>query len=426
MFYFLYALAKNLVVLWLRSILWPLLLLSRLRPAMLKIVVPSSPPGDRPGKIARWLGLRQMDLDTLLRLLTWARREPAIKGVVLLVPELATGRSTVTEIREALAGIVGVGKQVVVVLQEGGTTQELRLAPAGARIVLHPSMGIRLSGPSAVPFFIGDLLKNHGIRADLHAVGDYKTAPETFTRGGMSDENRAQLMEILGDLDDHLDAQIAEGRAVDVQQVKRWKQKAVFTAVEAVSEGLVDEASFDSEVIDGISSRMRVASPGDRLLGLRRRLMFVPFARPVLVGVIRVKGQILSRSGLATGSGQALSDKIAPLIERAGKDPALKALVIELDSRGGSAIASDTIYRKARQAAARKPLVVYMRDVAASGGYYIASASSAFSAVRLQRTGFSASSAWAQRGSPRAIPARGSCSRTVPSTRRRRRSSSGR
>ncbi len=96
--------------------------------------------------------------------------------------------------------------------------------------------------------------------------------------------------------------------------------------------------------------------------------------RPVVVGIVAVRGQILSRAAVVGGARAALASRIVPAIERAGRDPRLGALVLDIDSRGGSPIASDAIYRQARAAAARKPVVAYLGNVAASGGYYIAAA----------------------------------------------------
>jgi protease-4 len=375
MVYFVIALVRNLVVLLLRLLLWPLLLLGMVRPVTLRIDLPASPPPQPPGLLSRLLGADVLDMDTLRWLLRRAEKDPVIAGVVLLVPGMSTERTAVSEIREGLEAVRAADKSVTVVLREGGGLQELRVAPPGARVVIHPSMTLQIAGPAAAPVFLGEMLEKVGVKADLFAVGDYKSAPETFTRREMSESNREQLDRLLSALDRSACRQVALGRAVDVEDVQRWKQHGVFTAAEAVESGIVDDARYDHEVLEELGGRSRIATRGDRLLGLRWRLRLVGLRRPRVVAVIPVRGQILSHAGQTPGTrGQAAADRIEPLLRRAGRDPSIKAVVLEIDSRGGSAVASDLIYRRARQVLDAKPVVAYLRDVAASGGYYIASA----------------------------------------------------
>ncbi len=374
MLYTLLAVMRNLVALVLRLALWPLFLIARARPAMLRIDLPASPPMRRAGRLARWLGRTELDLPAILELLHRARAERVVRGVVLMVPQMMTTRSVVAELREALDGVAAAGKEVVVVLREGGGLVELGLAPRGARVIVHPSAILRLSGPAAAPFFVGELLERLGVKADLLAVGEYKSAPESFTRTGISEQNREQLEALILDLEENAVKQVASARGVDESTVRGWVERSVFTPAEAVAERIVDEQRFDSQVIDDMKTRSRVADPDDRLHGTMRRLAFVPVKRPVHVAVISMRGQILPRSGPMPGSGQVLSDVVVPLIEDVGNDHLVKAIVLEIDSRGGSATASDAIYRRCVEAAGKKPVVAYLRDVAASGGYYIAAA----------------------------------------------------
>jgi len=320
------------------------------------------------------MGRGEMDMESLISMLDRAGRDPALRGVLVTVPAISMPRADAAELRQALGRVVGAGKQVTLVLREGGGLREIRLAPPGARLVLHPSAVLRLEGLAAMPLSLGELLGRIGVRADLEAVGEYKTAPEMFTRAGLSERNREQITALLEDLDASRVADVAECRGVDLHTVRAWMATGVFTAGEAVEAGVVDQASFDDEIESALGQDVRVVRPDDTAVRMRARWRFVSPRRPVVVGIVGVRGQILSRAAGVMGGRAALASRIVPAIERAGRDPRLKALVLDIDSRGGSSIASDAIYRQARAAAARKPVVAYLGNVAASGGYYVAAA----------------------------------------------------
>jgi protease-4 len=150
--------------------------------------------------------------------------------------------------------------------------------------------------------------------------------------------------------------------------------RQVFTPDEAVEEGVVDEAAFDDEAVHALGAQARVVRPGEMPARARLRWRFAPMRRPLVAAVIPVRGQILTRGSGLKHARAALATRIIPQIESARRSPAVSAIVLDIDSRGGSAIASDAIYRAAHTAAGLKPVVAFIGDVAASGGYYIASA----------------------------------------------------
>ena len=373
MIYFLIAFFRNALVVLVRLALWPLWLLWG-RPMTLRVDVPPAPPRRPPGRLARWMGRGEMDMASLIALLRRACDDRAVRGVLVTVPVLSMTRPDAAGLGQALERVVEAGKQVTLVLREGGGLRELRLAPPGARIVLHPSAVLRLEGPAAMPVSLGSLLARIGVRADLEAVGEYKTAPEMFTRAELSDRNREQLVGLLEDLGASAVSDVARGRGVEPETVGEWISTCVFTADEAVEAGLIDQAAFDDEIEAALEQDERVLGPAHTAVRMRARLRLVSPLRPVVVGVIGVRGQILSRAAGVGGARAALASRIAPAIDRAGRDPRIAAIVLDIDSRGGSPTASDAIYRQAHAAAARKPVVAYLGSVAASGGYYVAAA----------------------------------------------------
>ncbi len=373
MIYFLYAFIRNAICILVRLALWPLWLLWG-RPMILRIDVPAAPARRPPGRLARWMGRGDLDMESLISLLRRAAGDPALRGAIVTVPAISMPRTDAAGIRQALGRLVKAGKGVTLVLREGGGLREIRLAPPGARIVLHPSSVLRLEGLAAMPVSLGELLGRLGVRADLEAVGEYKTAPEMFTRADMSERNREQITALLEDLDASCVEDVAGSRGVDPGVVRSWMATCVFTPGEAVEAGVIDQAAFEDEIESALERDARVVRPHDTALRMRARLRLVPLRRPLLVGVVSVRGQILSRAAGVGGARAALASRIAPAIDRAGRDPRLRALVLDIDSRGGSSIASDVIYRQARAAAACKPVVAYLGSVAASGGYYVAAA----------------------------------------------------
>jgi len=373
MIHFLIALLRNALAITARLALWPLWILWR-RPMTLRVDLPPAPPRRPAGRLARWLGRGVTDMASLISMLDGAAADRAVRGVLVTVPAISMPRPDAAEIRQALRRLVEAGKRVTLVLREGGGLREIRLAPPGAWIALHPSTVLRLEGVAAMPFSVGELLGRIGVRADLEAVGEYKTAPETFTRADLSERNREQITALLEDLDTSLVQEVAEGRDVEPEAVRAWMGTCLFTATEAVEAGIVDQAAFDEEIEAGLEQDARVVRPGDTALRMRARCRLVSLHRPVIVGVVGVRGQIVGRVAGMEGVRAAVASRIAPAIDRAGRDARLAALVLDIDSRGGSPVASDVIYRQARAAAARKPVVAYLGSVAASGGYYVAAA----------------------------------------------------
>jgi len=367
-------LVHNLAVLLIRMAFWPVWLVTRLRPMTLRIDVPPHPARRPAGRLARMLGLGEADLETIHDLVGVVRRDPMFRGIVVTVPAGGLSRSDAVDLREALGTVVEAGKAVTVVLREGGGLGEIRIAPPGSRIVVHPAAVLRLEGAAAMPLAIGDMLARLGVRADLEAVGEYKTAPEMFTRPDISDRNRLQIRSLLEDVDSALVGDVAATRRVGADAVRSWIAEKVLTPAEACRHGAVDAVGLDEEAEAYAGGPSRVVLPSDLPARLRIRWRHRPWRRPVVVGVVSIRGQILSRPPGPQPGVAAVASAVAPVVERAGRDPAIRAIVLDIDSRGGSALGADAIYRRARAAAGLKPVVARLREVAASGGYYIAAA----------------------------------------------------
>jgi protease-4 len=298
-------------------------------------------------------------------------RAREIAGVVVVLGALDGGWATAEELRAALLRLRHAKKHVYVYLVES-TTRGYYVASAGERLYQDPAGGVRLVGlSSTVTFFKGtaDLL---GVRADFVKIAEYKSAPEQYTRASSSDPARAQREALLGDVYHNLVQAIAAGRGVDEARVRGWIDKGPYTAPEALAAGLVDELKGGDEVEGAIAERLgrHVALVGPPSGAERARTWERPRIAVLVIDGDLTEGKSLTIplldlrfSGMQT---------LLPAIEHAREDPRVKALVVRVDSPGGSALASDLIARELERTRAHKPVVCSFGDTAASGGYFVA------------------------------------------------------
>jgi protease-4 len=298
-------------------------------------------------------------------------RESSIVGVVVVVGELGGGWATAEELRAALLRLRRARKHVYVYATET-STRGYYVASAAERIYLDPAGGLDLTGlASHVTFWkgTGDLI---GVRADFVKIGEYKSAPEAYTRTTSSPPARAQRDALYDDVYRNLTEAIAASRHVAVERVKKWIDDGPYTPPQAEAAGLVDESRAGDELEGAIAQRLgRHVLLREAPRTPERDAMWM---KPK-VAVLFVEGDI------TTGKSQTIPildakfvglQSLVPAIERAREDPRVKALVLRVDSPGGSALASDLIARELERTRAVKPVVCSLGDVAASGGYFIA------------------------------------------------------
>ena len=326
----------------------------------------------------------------LLEGLEAAGRDPRVEGVLLRLRGAPVSLAQGLALRRALAALRAAGKPVALYAEHLGT-EELFLASAAERIFVPEAGSVALLGLRLETFFLRDLLDRLGVRAEVVRVGEFKSAAEGLVRRGMSEGQRAQLEALLDDLYDVVVAGIAEGRGLDPARVRQLVDGGPYRAGAAREAGLVDACLFPDEVEAALAElagrpgaevaladfaayhRLRVRDPG-----LRAPLREVPrIAYVVASGVVRSGGGPL---GVA-------SDVYRALLRRLELDPRVRAAVIRVDSPGGDALASDLLWRSVRRLAAAKPVVASLGAVAASGGYYLASAADAVFAESATLTG---------------------------------------
>lgn len=325
----------------------------------------------------------------LLGALKEARESRSVRGVLLRVGGMSFSRAEAQEIAAEVEALRRAGKKTLA-FADAYTTDEYALAAACDRILCSPGGTVELVGLAAEVYFYKDLFDRLGVEADLIRVGEYKSAVEPFTRTSLSPEARRMLEGLLDGLYSQLVDVIAKGRRRRVEEVRTWLDGGPFTAEEALQAGLLDDLLYPDELeaylgrfleekvdlvpawerrrYEGMSGLLRLwvelSSRGGRVRSRRDKL-----------ALVRVEGMIVpGKMSSPWGEGYASSGAVTEALEEVALDPTVKAIVLRVDSPGGSALASDLMWRAVRRASSRKPVVVSMGSVAASGGYYVASA----------------------------------------------------
>ncbi|MBI3400426.1 MAG: signal peptide peptidase SppA [Acidobacteria bacterium] len=281
----------------------------------------------------------------------------------------------VQELRDAVLDFKKSGKPVYAYLEYGGD-REYYLATAADKVFLMPSASLDLTGVATYEVFLRGTLDKIGAYPDLHHIGDYKTAINTFTEKGYTAAHKEMDQSLNRDLYEQIVRGIADGRKKNEADVRAAFDEGPFLPEDALHQGFVDDVVYEDQVMD----KLRV---GDS----RRQIDSDDYARisPASLGlnrgpriaVIYAAGTITSgRSGYDPLNGAvAGADTLIEYIREARRDRSVRAIVVRIDSPGGSANASDAIWRElviTKTERPERPLVASMSDLAASGGYYIA------------------------------------------------------
>ncbi len=313
-------------------------------------------------------------MEHLYPALVAARDDDRVKGLAVYLERTSFGLAKAQELRDQLRALSAHGKFVECYLETAGDgsngTLPYYLASACDHVYLSPAGDLNLLGLYADSvFFSGTLDKLH-IDANYNYVGPFKGAGETFTRDGHSPETRAAISAVLDSDYRQIVGAIATARGLSPERVRRIIDDAPYSAPRALELGLVDGLSYPDEFrdhIDELADEPRLVSvrdyrPSGPSSGKRVAVAFAP-------------GTIV-RGG---GGQQPLTDEVflgsadtGEMLRKLREDDSIAAVVLRIDSPGGSALASDLILREVELLAAAKPVVVSMSDLAASGGYYIA------------------------------------------------------
>lgn len=328
--------------------------------------LPEMPAPDVPN----WFDRRPPGLPTLVQGLERAAADPKITGVVLRVGLLSdAGWARTEELRSAIVRFRKSKKPVYAHVSDFCTNKEYYLATAADKVYAIPSANIALTGLYSELTFWRETLGKLGVEAQFEAVGRFKSAPDAYTKDGLSEANREQIDSLLDDLEARFVEGIAEGRKLDPARVRELIASGPHEAREAKELGLVDELMYADEAEARIE--------GERLSPTRyaRESRGLGLGSHPRIALIYAVGTIMpgeSDDGPFGDGGFAGSATIVSALKKAREDDAVKAVVLRVDSPGGSATASDQIWHELQRTAAKKPVIASMGDYAASGGYYIA------------------------------------------------------
>ncbi|MCO6511660.1 MAG: signal peptide peptidase SppA [Aridibacter famidurans] len=317
---------------------------------------------------------------SLLTQLRKAKADNRIGAVLLDIEFSGLGWGKADELRRALKDFRTSGKPLYA-YTELGTNKEYYIASAAEKIYMPPTGDIYITGFAANAVFYGGSLEKLGIEPDVIQIGKYKNAPDQYTRKEMSEAHREVLNALLDDLYGRLVDSIAEDRKLSQERVRELIDNAPYNAVQAAdkSVGLIDGAKYRDEVYEELHNRLGYAKE-DKLrtisAGSYKQVPAENFGLNTgeRIAVIYASGAISTgRSTNSPFGAQTMgSDTIVEAVNLAAEDETIKAIVLRVDSPGGSALASDLMWHAIEKAKAKKPVVVSMGDVAASGGYYIA------------------------------------------------------
>jgi protease-4 len=325
--------------------------------------------------------LTTLQLRTVTRAIRSAAKDGRIAGLLITgnvrPVGYGSGYGALKEVRAALLAFKASGKPMVAYLNDA-TTRDYYLASTAGDLVLDPFGAILLPGLASQPLFMAGAFEKFGVGVQVTRVGKYKSAVEPYTRKDLSPEAREDLQKLLDDVWADLLGDIAASRQVaraDLQHIV--DSEGVIPAGSAVAHKLVDRTAYRDQVIDelkvktglrkgtkesfkqvSLAAYAGVAPGAGNAIGDRRRGIAVVYA----------EGEIVDGDGQ---SGEVGGRKFARELRQLRQDDNIKAVVLRVNSPGGSATASEEIQRELRLTMAKKPVVVSMGSVAASGGYWI-------------------------------------------------------
>jgi len=319
-----------------------------------------------------------LQLRVAARAIRSAARDPRIAGLVITSRELpvddAVGFGQLKELRAAIEEFKHSGKPVLAYLN-AATTRDYYLASAAGDLVLDPYGMILLPGLTARPLFMAGAFEKFGVGVQVTRVGKYKSAVEPYTRKDLSPEAREDLQKLLGDLWTDLERDIARSRGLKPAAVQEAVDThGLFMASDALAAKLVDRTAYRDEVIDELKARTGRAVGSTETF---KQISLPAYARLMAddsplsggrIAVVYAEGDIVDGEGQF---GEVGGRKFSRELRRLRQDPDVKAIVLRVNSPGGSATAAEEIQRELRLTMKVKPVVVSMGSVAASGGYWI-------------------------------------------------------
>ncbi len=302
-----------------------------------------------------------------------AAEDEKVKGILLETPGMIAGISTIDEVRNALEEFKTSGK-FIYSYSESYSEGAYYLASVADKVYMNPDFAmLEFNGLNIEGIYFKGLFEKLEIEPITFKVGDYKEIAEPFERKDMSPIVKERYRVLLNNMYGHLLNKVAESRSMSFEEIKNISDSALVNLeMDAVTHGLVDELVYRDEMIDKIVDELDVEDEDD--------VHFVSYKKyqnsfstykssKNRIAVIVASGNIVTGKG---DPGSIGASKYAREIKKAAEDDKIKGIVLRINSGGGSALASDIMWREIKLAAEKKPVIASMSDYAASGGYYLA------------------------------------------------------
>lgn len=305
-----------------------------------------------------------------------AAEDDNVDGIIVNIKDFSLGPGTIQELRDAVREFQDSGKWTMAFMEtagEGGSGNwAYMLASAFQDLTLAPAGDVNLTGVIATVGFFRGTLDKIGVYPDFDSIGVYKSAKDIYTEKSFTDAHREALTDMVNDLYGSMVDAIVQSRGKSRDEVEAMIDRGPFTGEEALAEGLVDHLAYYDEFLDAAKEKaggkLKTLDASDYM---DRRSGFKSGSSTI--AVIHATGVIhRGSSGYDPSVGLHMgSDTVAKALRDARKNPSVKAVIFRIDSPGGSALASDIVWREIKRTREDKPVVASYGDVAASGGYYI-------------------------------------------------------
>ena len=311
----------------------------------------------------------QRELTSLVVRLRAIARDPSAKAVIVVVDGVGGGLATLEELRDEIFAVRRAGKQVFAYMVSG-TGRDYLIASAADKIYVDPAGGLRLVGMAGTTLYFRGLLDQIGVFPEFEKIAEYKSAPEQFTRTGPTEPAARMHREMFDSLWDTWASAVAEGRHLTKARVQAIVDNGPYTAGQlAGSHELVDAVAAPDKVAELIGAQVG-SLPVEKLPPERPERWQRPGIAVVYIDgdIVDGKSKTIPLLGTKLVGGQTIVDALT----QARDDPHVGAIVLRIDSPGGSALASELISREVFEMHGVKPIICSMSDLAASGGYFVA------------------------------------------------------
>ena len=318
-------------------------------------------------------GERPVSLHALRQAASLAASDARVTGLLVDLRSLQGGSATAMALRDVLEAWKRAGKKVFVYLRRGAGTRQLLVASIADRIIAAPGTEVSPMGFAVEAPYVKHALDKLGLEPEVLARGRYKTAGEFLVSDSMSEAQREQVGRLLDVAWDNLLESLGRGRSVTREEAQRWVDEGPWVASEARERGLIDTVGYVDELLRSLGPDGKREAPTMpfEVYVRRRRISFRPLLRPKRIAVVEVHGAIVSDQPPGWLP-MAVESQVCAALRLARETPSIRGVVVHVDSRGGSATASERMLHELRRLAEEKPVVACLGDTAASGGYMVA------------------------------------------------------